>query len=72
MLKHRFRRQARGRVSVPFNAGRGLMRNDKEAGVCYKLVSVPFNAGRGLMPLNKCLGCSATHEFQYPSMRVVD
>ena len=37
-------------VSVPFNAGRGLMRRLRQgASRIDHLVSVPFNAGRGLM-----------------------
>ena len=36
-------------VSVPFNAGRGLMRVLFLLLVSFLTVSVPFNAGRGLM-----------------------
>ena len=38
-------------VSVPFNAGRGLMHGITFTGKRQVfVVSVPFNAGRGLMP----------------------
>ena len=37
-------------VSVPFNAGRGLMLRACPLSRRPDLVSVPFNAGRGLMP----------------------
>ena len=59
-------------VSVPFNAGRGLMRN--AAGNCVTLngVSVPFNAGRGLMQSTPTAFKTLYVAFQYPSMRVVD
>ena len=38
------------RVSVPFNAGRGLMLQNMLQSWTTNSVSVPFNAGRGLMP----------------------
>ena len=40
-----------GQVSVPFNAGRGLMPLRPGPTIPRSHVSVPFNAGRGLMPL---------------------
>ena len=47
-------------VSVPFNAGRGLMRKDVGRRPHRADVSVPFNAGRGLMQNeeNRLLGAS--------------
>ena len=47
MVEHQ--RHHRLLVSVPFNAGRGLMPADGAAGSVAGQVSVPFNAGRGLM-----------------------
>ena len=41
-------------VSVPFNAGRGLMRQVAADRRVSRRVSVPFNAGRGLMPTLPC------------------
>ena len=59
-------------VSVPFNAGRGLMHTSCSTVKVSPTVSVPFNAGRGLMPRAFDAGFDPLHEFQYPSMRVVD
>ena len=44
-------------VSVPFNAGRGLMPWKVLNGLEEAMVSVPFNAGRGLMQVQstKCI-----------------
>ena len=59
-------------VSVPFNAGRGLMHSPGGSGRMRTWVSVPFNAGRGLMRSNPGDLVLDPFAFQYPSMRVVD
>ena len=50
MRRTRIRHPHRAPVSVPFNAGRGLMPPYSTRRMVILVVSVPFNAGRGLMP----------------------
>ena len=59
-------------VSVPFNAGRGLMLFLMSIPHLDRDVSVPFNAGRGLMLSFTDQPTVEYRQFQYPSMRVVD
>ena len=49
MRRTRIRHPHRAPVSVPFNAGRGLMPAEDRMLRVPEAVSVPFNAGRGLM-----------------------
>ena len=59
-------------VSVPFDAGRGLMLAGSVQGLAHAFVSVPFDAGRGLMHGDARNDARRGNAFQYPSMRVVD
>ena len=69
------------RVSVPFNAGRGLMRRKPLSSELTIEVSVPFNAGRGLMRVGipagalviqsfSTLQCGSWIDAQFPMSRL--
>ena len=59
-------------VSVPFDAGRGLMLGETLGALAEGLRFSTLRCGSWIDARNAVNRCWNTDEFQYPSMRVVD